>query len=132
MPPQAQRQHQRGERERGRDRPSDDRDRLLWKVRTFVRHLPPEFRGSWDEGRNFAHLRVAFPDTGSSIVGEAGDNIGRGGRTSMYIVDEAAFLERPNLAEVFTFHWLDDPPQGRGVVPEAARQPGPGDARQRD
>lgn len=78
---------------------SGDPDSLLWKARTFIRHLPPEFRGSWDEARCSAHLRLSFPETGSSIVGEAGDNIGRGGRTSMFLVDEAAFLERPKLAE---------------------------------
>jgi hypothetical protein len=33
------------------------------------------------------------------MTGEAGDNIGRGDRTSLYFVDEAAFLERPEVAE---------------------------------
>src|SRR5690606_25562628 len=32
-------------------------------------------------------------DNGSSITGEGGDNIGRGGRSSIYFVDEAAHLE---------------------------------------
>lgn len=33
------------------------------------------------------------------MTGEAGDNIGRGDRASIYFVDEAAFLERPMLIE---------------------------------
>lgn len=40
-----------------------------------------------------------FPSTGSAIVGEAGDGIGRGDRAGIYFVDEAAFLERPQLVE---------------------------------
>jgi phage terminase large subunit len=76
-----------------------DPDCLFWKARTFLKHLPPEFRGSWDETRHTAHMRIQFPETGSAIVGEAGDSIGRGGRSSIYFVDEAAHLERPHLIE---------------------------------
>jgi hypothetical protein len=78
---------------------SDDPDCLFWKLRTFLRHLPPEFRGSWDAAKHSAHMRVAFPDTNSVIVGEAGDNIGRGGCSSIFFIDEAAHLERPALIE---------------------------------
>lgn len=72
---------------------------LFWKLRTFVSLLPPEFRDGWDEKKHAPHMRIAFPGTGSSITGEAGDNIGRGNRTSFYIVDEAAHLERPKLVD---------------------------------
>lgn len=75
-----------------------DPDCLFWKGRQFMMKLPEEFRGSWSESDN-AYMRVLFPDTESSIVGEAGDNIGRGGRTSITFVDEAAFLEHPDLTE---------------------------------
>jgi phage terminase large subunit len=77
-----------------------DPSSLLWKARFFLKNLPAEFRGSWDETRDSAHLRVRFPDSGSAIVGEAGDQIGRGGRSTVYFIDEAAFLERPQLAEM--------------------------------
>jgi phage terminase large subunit len=76
-----------------------DPDCLFWKARTFLKHLPPEFRGGWDETRHTAHMRIQFPETGSAIVGEAGDGIGRGGRSSIYLIDEAAHLERPHLIE---------------------------------
>lgn len=72
---------------------------LFWKLRQFLKNLPPEFRGGWDEARHAPHLRISFPATGSVITGEAGDNIGRGDRASIYFVDEAAFLERPALIE---------------------------------
>jgi hypothetical protein len=78
---------------------SGDPDTLFWKGRTFLRHLPPEFRGGWNEQRHSAHLRIIFPDTGSAIVGEAGDNIGRGGRSSIFFIAESAHLERPALID---------------------------------
>jgi hypothetical protein len=44
-------------------------------------------------------MRLNFVETGSSITGEAGDNIGRGNRTSLYFVDESAHLPRPQLID---------------------------------
>ena len=72
---------------------------LFWKARQFVLNLPPEFTGGWDQRRDSAHMRLSFPATGSTITGEAGDNIGRGDRATIYFVDEAAYLERPQLTE---------------------------------
>lgn len=72
---------------------------LFWKARKFVEMLPPEFRGSWNEKKHAPYMRVEFPDTGAVIKGEAGDNIGRGDRTTLYFVDEAAFLQRPLLID---------------------------------
>lgn len=66
---------------------------LLFKVRQFLRFLPKEFTGEWDERKHAPYMRVEFPHNGSVITGEAGDNIGRGGRTSIYIVDEAQPLD---------------------------------------
>lgn len=72
---------------------------LFHKARQFLQGLPPEFRGGWDAGKNASFMRITFPDSLSSITGEAGDNIGRGNTTSLYFVDESAFLERPQLVE---------------------------------
>jgi phage terminase large subunit len=72
---------------------------ILPKARMFMRHLPAEFRGSWVEWRDAPLMRVNFPDTGSLISGEAGDEIGRGDRTSITFVDEAAHLKRPQLVD---------------------------------
>lgn len=72
---------------------------IFEKIRIFLRHLPSEFSGGWTEARHSFHMRLIFPASGSLIVGEGGDNIGRGNRTSLYFVDEAAHLERPLLAE---------------------------------
>ncbi|HIC3174471.1 TPA: TerL protein, partial [Salmonella enterica] len=72
---------------------------LFWKARKFVETLPVEFRGSWNEKKHAPYMRVEFPETGAVIKGEAGDNIGRGDRTTLYLVDEAAFLQRPLLID---------------------------------
>lgn len=71
---------------------------LFWKAREFAILLPPEFRAGFDRAKA-PHMRVLFPETGSSLIGEAGDGIGRGNRASIYFVDEAAFLDRPMLVE---------------------------------
>lgn len=68
---------------------------LFDKARQFLSLLPSEFAGNWSA----PHMRVLFEDTGSSLTGESGDGIGRGARTSFYFVDEAAFLDRPQLVE---------------------------------
>ena len=72
---------------------------LFWKARAFIGGLPKELRGGWDPKHHSAHMRLVFPSTGSSMTGEAGKNIGRGDRTSIYFVDESAHIEHPKLLE---------------------------------
>lgn len=72
---------------------------LIEKGRLFMRHLPKELRGGWTLRDHAPHMRLSFPETGALISGEAGDNIGRGATTSLFFVDEAAFLERPQMVE---------------------------------
>lgn len=73
-------------------------DCLFWKARFFLKYLPQEFRGDWDEQKDSAHMRIRLP-SGSTITGDAGKNIGRGGRASIYVIDEAAHLQNPVAAE---------------------------------
>lgn len=72
---------------------------ILPKGRIFMENIPRIFKGEWAAWRDAPYMRIAFPETGSLIAGEAGDDIGRGDRTSLYFVDEAAHLERPELVE---------------------------------
>lgn len=73
---------------------------LFWKVRQFISMLPFEFRPKgYSEKKHAPFMRITNPQLGSVIVGEAGDNIGRGNRTSIYFIDEAAFLERPDAID---------------------------------
>lgn len=73
---------------------------LFWKVRQFVELLPKEFRpNGWDTKTCAPFMRIQNPENGATIVGEAGDNIGRGNRTSIYFKDESAFYEHPDLID---------------------------------
>lgn len=72
-----------------------DPDSIFEKIRMILRNLPAwmipkDFK--WDEHDNY--LRIINPNSGSSITGEAGDSLGRGGRNALYDVDEFAFIER--------------------------------------
>jgi hypothetical protein len=80
---------------------SGDPDCLFYKGRMFLRYLPREFKGGWDVDRKdcSTHRTLAFPATECSINGEIGDKIGRGGRKTVYFVDEFAFVERPKLVD---------------------------------
>lgn len=71
---------------------------LFWKGRTFLELLPPEFRNGWTR-KDSTHMRISFPATDSYMVGEAGDNIGRGDRATLYFIDESTAVERPQLIE---------------------------------
>lgn len=68
---------------------------LFWKARQFINLLPEEFQPKgWDPKKHAPFMTITNPENGSAIVGEAGDNIGRGNRTSIYFKDESAFYER--------------------------------------
>lgn len=74
---------------------------LFYKARMFLAHLPVEFRGGWSERNKLvsSHMKIEIPDTGSVLAGEAGADIGRGGRAAIYLVDESAFLASPMTVE---------------------------------
>jgi phage terminase large subunit len=73
---------------------------LFWKVREFINLLPREFQPpGWDAGKHAPFMKIMNPTNGSFITGEAGDNIGRGNRTSIYFIDESAHLEHAEAAE---------------------------------
>lgn len=77
-----------------------DPDSIFEKMRLLLKRLPPCFQ---PEGFNWARhatfMKLINPDNGSIVSGEAGDNIGRGGRKAMYFKDEAAHYERPEKIE---------------------------------
>lgn len=73
----------------------NDPKSLFWKARQFVNLLPIEFRpAGWNPKKHAPFMTLTNPENGSAIVGESGDNIGRGNRTSIYFKDESAFYER--------------------------------------
>lgn len=73
---------------------------LFWKIREMVKLLPAEFvPKGYNERAHAPTMRIMNPENGSTIVGEAGDNIGRGNRTSVYFKDESAFYERADAID---------------------------------
>lgn len=80
------------------DRRGDSKS-IFEKVRFFIDNLPMEFIPEGFSKPHSAHMRVINPVNGAAIIGEAGDEIGRGGRTSIYLVDEAAFIEHQDSVD---------------------------------
>jgi hypothetical protein len=74
-----------------------DMDSIFEKIRFLISNLP-----EWMLPKGFVrdthdcYTKILNPANGSAITGEGGSSIGRGGRASVYFVDEAAFLEQPD------------------------------------
>jgi phage terminase large subunit len=73
---------------------------IFEKIRFMLRRLPPDmlpkgFKWNTDSKRS----TLINPENGATITGEGGDDIGRGGRTALYFIDEAAFIERADNIE---------------------------------
>jgi phage terminase large subunit len=78
----------------------NDPKSLFWKARNFIGLLPVEFQpAGWNPKKHAPFMSLVNPENGSAIVGEAGDNIGRGNRTSIYFKDESAFYEHPDTID---------------------------------
>jgi phage terminase large subunit len=77
-----------------------DPDSIFEKLRLIIKRLPdiwlPE---GLKPKEHITFMKLINPATGSVITGEAGDNIGRGGRKTMYFKDESAHYERPDKIE---------------------------------
>jgi len=77
-----------------------DPDSIFEKIRIILDNLPVEFLPrDYNPKIHASHMKFLNPANGSNIKGEAGDNIGRGGRSSVYFKDESAFYERPEKVE---------------------------------
>lgn len=75
-------------------------DSIFEKIRVLIRWLPVEFKPcGFDEREHATFMRITNPENGNVIGGEAGDNIGRGGRNLVYFKDESAHYQRPELIE---------------------------------
>ncbi len=62
-----------------------DPDSIFEKMRMIILGLPREFLPTgFSLKDNLAYMRIINPETGATITGEAGDNIGRGGRKRIY------------------------------------------------
>lgn len=75
---------------------------IFLKIRQIIAYLPPWMRPPhYDERWHAPSMKILHPSKkwASTIIGEGGDNVGRGGRTSIYFKDESAHYERPDAIE---------------------------------
>lgn len=70
------------------------------KIRQLIRSLPDWMLPvGFDMAKHGTYMKIINPANDASITGEAGDGIGRGGRTTIYFKDESAHYERPEQIE---------------------------------
>lgn len=75
-------------------------DAIFEKLRIMLRRLPAwMLPAGFDFRKHCVMGMITNPETGATLTGEAGDDMGRGGRSSIYFVDEAAFIARPASVE---------------------------------
>lgn len=72
-----------------------DPNSIFEKIRMFMQNLPSFCKPIGFEAKKHAKfMNIINPeDGGGSIIGEVGDNIGHGGRTTMFFKDESARYE---------------------------------------
>lgn len=75
-------------------------DSIFEKIRIGLRNVPRIFlpRG-FSFKDHMLDKRIINPENNSTISGDIGDDIGRGGRSLIYFKDESAHYERPELIE---------------------------------
>lgn len=71
-----------------------DMNSILEKIRFMHRQLP-----SYLQDPNFSDAYCRITNGEGSVIGEGGDDIGRGGRTTVFFVDEAAYIEHYDRVE---------------------------------
>ena len=78
-------------------------DSIFEKMRMLYRRMPkwmlPRGFKPYDHDKQYL---LTNPENGNVIRGEGGDEMGRGGRSSLYIIDEAAVLERADRVDAAT------------------------------
>ena len=77
-----------------------DPDSIFEKMRLVIKRMPNCWLPvGFDPKRHATHMKLINPENGSIVAGEAGDNIGRGGRKTAFLKDEAAHYDRPEKIE---------------------------------
>jgi len=76
-----------------------DPDSIFEKIRMVQENIPSFLQPKgWNSKVHATYMKIINPENGSTITGEAGDNIGRGGRKTIYFKDEA----QPLTSKVLT------------------------------
>lgn len=78
----------------------NDPKTIFDKIRTIIEYLPDFLLpAGFSMKKHATYMKLINPENDASIVGEAGDNIGRGGRTLIYFKDESAHYEHAESIE---------------------------------
>lgn len=107
-----------------------DSGSIFEKLRIALDGLPgwmlPE---GYKPGEHDNFMRLINPENGNQILGEVGANMGRGGRSTLFAVDEGAFVEEARSADRAISRnadarlWISTPsPQGMNTVFYEKRQ----------
>lgn len=107
-----------------------DPDSIFEKLRVMIRRLPrwmlPQ---NWNERTCMKMMQVSNPANSAVITGEAGDEAGRSGRSTLYIIDEAAHIKNAQAIESATsgntdcVGWVSTPnPEAGGMANFFARK----------
>lgn len=82
-----------------------DMSSIFEKIRFTVRMLPKFLLpATFKKNEHMGFMKLINPENNSSVVGEIGDNIGRGGRTSLYFKDESAHYAHPVMINTSLSH----------------------------
>lgn len=77
-----------------------DASSIFEKLRQLVFRLPSIWLPKgFDRTRHATFMKLINPANGATVIGEVGDNIGRGGRTKLYFKDESAHYEHPEAIQ---------------------------------
>lgn len=78
----------------------DNPDSIFAKLRIMLDRLPAELLpDGFNRAQHDNYMRIVNPATEAIISGEGGEDMGRGGRSTMYVVDEAAFVPNAETVE---------------------------------
>lgn len=78
----------------------DNPDAIFAKLRIMLYRLPPQMMpAGFNPAVHDNYMRLVNPENESVISGEGGKNMGRGGRSTAYCLDEAAFVENAETVE---------------------------------
>ena len=78
-------------------------DSIFEKMRLLMSYLPDWMMPvGWNPRKHDNYMKLINPENDNVITGESGDNMGRGGRASIYFIDEAAHVERAERVDAAT------------------------------
>lgn len=70
---------------------------LFGRISFIIDKLPLFLCQGYDSKKHRVHMKIENPSANTLLRGEIGDNIGRGGRSSMLFLDEFAFVPRSSI-----------------------------------